>query len=145
MRGLGRPGPRCKICKGACTEIRFLLPIMQELKKKKHFKRRKNFFFIIRSLRFPKEMFNLYLFLAKESWKKKKKITMTYLILQRMEYFCKNERILEDFLNWWYIRYRYSRCADGEKHEPEICGGACTKMNFLLPIIGEFKKKDISK
>ena len=62
-----------------------------------------------------------------------------------MEYFCKNERILEDFLNWWYIRYRYPPCADGKKHEPEICDGACTKMNFLLPIIGEFNKKDISK
>ena len=62
-----------------------------------------------------------------------------------MEYFCKNERILEDFLNWCYIKYRYPRCGDGEKHEPEICGGACTKINFLLPIIGEFEKKDISK
>ena len=62
-----------------------------------------------------------------------------------MEYFCKNERILEDFLNWCYIKYRYPRWGDGEKHEPEICSGACTKINFLLPIIGEFEKKDISK
>ena len=61
---------------------------------------------------------------------------MTCLILQRMEYFCKNERILEDFLNWCYIRYRYPQYADGEKNEPEICGAACSKINFLLPIIG---------
>ena len=65
----------------------------------------------------------------------------TCLILQRMECFCKNEPVLEDTLNWCLIRYRYSRCSDGEKHKPEICSGACTKINFLLPIMVNSKRK----
>ena len=69
-------GPWCEALEDPDHDVKFTKVLAPKLdfasdnariKKKKHFKRRKNFFFIIRSLRFPKEMFNLYLFLAKES------------------------------------------------------------------------------
>ena len=70
---------------------------------------------------------------------------MTCLTLQRIEYFYKNQPVLEDFLNWCLIGYRYLWCGDEEKHKPEICGCTHTKINFLLPIVEEFKKTDILK
>ena len=56
------PDHDLEFCKGACTEIRFLIPIIEGLKKRKQFKRG-NFVFIIRCLRFLNvflEMFDLY-------------------------------------------------------------------------------------
>ena len=54
------PDHDLEFCKGACTEIRFLIPIIEGLKKENTSK--EEIFLIIRCLRFPKvflEMFDL--------------------------------------------------------------------------------------
>ena len=55
----------------------------------------------------------------------------------RMEYLSKNENIL-------YYSFECYKNILGEKHGFECCDCTCAKINFLLPIIEEFKK-DISK
>ena len=68
---------------------------------------------------------------------------MTCLNLQKMEYFFKNEPVLEDF---WIGAWLDADTLDVVMEcKLEICGDACTKINFLLPIMEKLKKKDISK
>ena len=36
-------------------------------------------------------------------------------------------------------------CADGEAHSPDWCQGVCTNIKWLLPILAEFKKKNVCR
>lgn len=50
------------------------------------------------------------------------------------------EDILKDFLEFSFELNQITWCADGEEHTFEWCGGTCTEIKFLLPIIEEMKK-----
>ena len=53
---------------------------------------------------------------------------------------CSNIKHIEDFLIFSEDINKNLSCADAEAHSPEWCGGVCTNIKWLLPLLAELKK-----
>ena len=60
---------------------------------------------------------------------------------------CKEESRIDDFLVFSYEMNKHPWCDDSEEagRDLKFSNSACTGVRFLLPIIEDFKKENISK
>ena len=58
----------------------------------------------------------------------------------KLNYLCSNIKHIEDFLIFSEDINKNLSCADAEAHSPEWCGGVCTNIKWLLPLLAELKK-----
>lgn len=66
-------------------------------------------------------------------------------VIAKLNYLCSNIRHIENFLIFSEDVNKDLWCADGEAHSPDWCRGVCTNIKWLLPILAEFKKKNVCR
>ena len=62
------------------------------------------------------------------------------LVIEKINFSCKNNNTLHVFLEISYQSYQDPWCVDEEPHGPSWCDGGCKKHNFLKTVIEEMKK-----
>ena len=58
-------------------------------------------------------------------------------VFEKLDFLCKNENTLKDFLEFFFIINQDLWCIDGKDHSFEWCNGACVDIKFLMPIMGK--------
>ena len=64
-------------------------------------------------------------------------------VFEKLDFLCKHENTLKDFLEFFFIINQDLWCIDGKDHSFEWCNGAHADIKFLMPVM-EKTQKNIS-
>ena len=56
----------------------------------------------------------------------------------KLHYSCCDIKNIESFLDFSVEVFKDLWCVDGQAHSPTWCGGRCSEIRWLLPIVAEF-------
>ena len=66
-------------------------------------------------------------------------------LIDKLDFLCANDEVFHRFLKMSYDLNKDAFCADGDLHSCNgLCDNECEKIKFLLPVMEEMKKGDIS-